>query len=493
MWKVALFGATYALLFAPCGVLGRDDFLKLEIPENHATQELYKAFVKEPKEEHVTERMSDLVAAAASEKTGTICEAPSSYKGDCARSVDMSDFTMERKMLFMADCKVKWPCKSTIDKADAQYCKDTERNFLQPCPENFLRHKQDSGYVCVPDFAGYVGPCRSVVDFTNFSKESKMIWAQSCGTTWPCMTICPKVFDKCPLDWKLAPDGACDAPASYNGPCEKRIHFTYYTQEMKRKKCVECDIAFECSSECQKDYSKCPVLWKTEADGYCVPPSGTMNCNDILAELLKETGHPEAATNHSVLDLRLLDAESRKLFESKCNNLEFPCMEQEDDINWSLQCPRGWTISKDDLRSCKPPVVNDDDVCKSPALFNDEEEKRAFASLCQIRWSGANAASDVTSTSTTTAEIEHRIDGPITDIGIIHSLNQKQDSSLPSRHGGTSGTTPLQQEPKEQTITYNRKRTIYNVGPFVVRKTGQPNRRLFKGFTTEAHLLPGST
>eukprot|EP00371_Babesia_bovis_P002516 XP_001611163.1 Plasmodium falciparum CPW-WPC domain containing protein [Babesia bovis T2Bo] len=320
----------------------------------------------------------------------------------------MSDFTVERKMLFMSDCKVQWPCKSLIDKVDVQYCKDTERNFLQPCPENFLRHKTESGYVCVPDFSGYVGPCRSVVDFTKFSKESKMLWAQTCGTTWPCMTICPKVFDKCPMDWTMAPDGACDAPASYNGPCEKRIRFTYYTQEMKRKRLMECEIPFECTSECEKDYSQCPVLWKTEADGFCVAPMGTFNCNDILVQLLSEAGKGPVTGSTTALDLRLLDAESRKLYESKCSNVEFPCLEREEDINWSLQCPRGWTISKDDLNSCVPPVVNEDDVCKSPMVFTTEEEKRAFASMCDINWSGTAPES-----KTVTAAVEHHIDGPI--------------------------------------------------------------------------------
>ncbi|ORM42126.1 uncharacterized protein BXIN_0699 [Babesia sp. Xinjiang] len=379
----------------------------------------------EPKEDHVDERMSDLVASVALEKTGTTCEAPSSYKGDCERSVDMNDFTMERKMLFMADCKVEWPCKSDIDKGEVQQCKDTERNFLQPCPENFLRHKKDSGYVCVPDFSGYLGPCNSIVDFTDFSRESKMIWAQTCGTTWPCMTICPKVFDVCPMDWVLAEDGACEAPPSYKGPCEKRTYFTYYTQEMKRKRLWECDIPFECSSQCPKDYNKCPVLWKTEVDGFCLPPSDAAGCSDLLAELLKQAGQVQVGATHNSLDLRLLDLESRKLFESKCSNVEFPCMEEENGINWSLQCPRGrfrkhptdpmagWTISKENLRSCVPPQAKDDDLCQSQVSFNDEEEKRAFASLCQIHWSGVAAFTDTSAT-----EIEHRVSGPITGMSL---------------------------------------------------------------------------
>ncbi|GIX61974.1 CPW-WPC domain-containing protein [Babesia caballi] len=491
MWLQALFGALCLWLSAPRGVSGRDDTLKLDIPEDHGTQEIYNAFKKEPKEERVGERMADLVAAAAKEKTGTVCEAPPSYRGECMRSVDTSEFTVERKMLFMSDCRVQWPCKSGVEKTDAQYCPDTERNFLQPCPENFLRHKQDSGYVCVPDFSGYVGPCNSIVDFSNFSREAKMVWAQTCGTTWPCMTICPKVFDRCPLDWRLAPDGACEAPASYKGPCEKREYFTYYTQEMKRKRLIECDIPFECSSDCRRDYNRCPVLWKSEADGYCAPPSDTVSCRDVLAALMKEAGRSQAAVSTNAFDLRSLDVESKKLYESKCSNVEFPCMEEDDGINWSLQCPRGWTISRDDLRSCRPPRVDDDDVCQSQVTFSDEEEKRAFASRCQINWSGR----DLPKEADHVVKHSNHDSGPITDIGSVHSLSTAPDlaPSPSQRLEGAKEPSNRRKGPKERTVSVTRRSRVLDVTPYVVQGNRPQNRRLFKGFTREVHLLPGST
>ncbi|GBE62727.1 cpw-wpc domain-containing protein, putative [Babesia ovata] len=480
---------------------------------------LYKAFKSEPKEEHVEERVGDLVASAASQespkeidpftsqcvrdfaqpcpegwtKVDDMCEAPASYKGDCARSVDTSEFTVERKMLFMEDCKVEWPCKSAVDKTDAQYCQDTERNFLQPCPENFLRHKQDSGYVCVPDFSGYMGPCNSIVDFTDFTRESKMIWAQTCGTTWPCMTVCPKVFDRCPLDWTMAPDGACDAPASYKGPCEKRAYFTYYTQEMKRKKLLECDIPFECSSDCKRDYNRCPVLWKEESGGYCVLPSGAFSCRDILIDILKQAGRPHATLGSNAFDLRSLDIESKKLFESKCSNVVFPCMEDDDGINWSLQCPRGWTISAEDLRSCRLPKVNDEDLCQSQVIFNDEEEKRAFASRCQINWSGTQGSTTPATSATKAAKEEDHVSGPITDIGSVHEVNKTPDQapSTPQATERQQTRSARKKLPREKIVSAVR--GVLDVGPYVVGQMRSHNRRLFKGFTREVHLLPGST
>lgn len=494
-----------------------DDLLKLDIPDNHGTQQLYKAFKDEPKEEHISDRIADLVARTASEesrqevdpftaqcvhdfslpcpeswvKSGTLCEAPPSYKGDCKRSVDTTEFTMEQKMLFMTDCKVRWPCKVTADKTDAIYCNNTERNFLQPCPENFLRHKQESGYVCVPDFSGYMGPCNSVVDFTNYSKEAKMLWAKTCGTTWPCMTICPWVFDKCPMDWTQASDGACEAPASYKGPCEKRIHFTYYTQEMKRNRLIECDIPFECSTDCRKDYNKCPVLWKSEADGYCAPNSGMLNCRDIIADLFKQVGKPQYRTGNTAIDLRALDVESKKLFESKCRTVEFPCIEDDDEINWSLTCPRTWTIARDDLKSCHPPLVNDDDVCHSPVTFNNEEEKRAFASLCQINWSGSNKPENHTTAAKATQE---NYSGPINDLGNVHSLDKPVHMAPGTSKGVKEEATKRRRNsPKEKLVTMKHMANIFGMNPYVVKVNKNQNRRLIKGFTREVHLLPGST
>ncbi|KAK1444311.1 hypothetical protein BgAZ_102170 [Babesia gibsoni] len=392
-------------------------------------------------------------------------------------------------MLFMEDCNVKWPCKSSADKSDLSFCNNADRNFLQPCPENFLRHKQDSGYVCVPNFAGYMGPCNSIVSFENYSKESKMLWAQTCGTNWPCMTVCPFLFDKCPMDWVQAPDGACEAPASYKGPCEKRIHFTYYTQEMKRKKCIECDIPFECTSECNKDYDKCPVLWKSEEDGYCSPHSGSLNCVGLLIDIYKQAGNPQSEAKGASFYFGSLSQASKKLFESQCNTVEFPCMENDDDINWNLNCPVGWTISSEDLRSCQPPIINDDDVCKSQVAFNNEEDKRAFASLCQINWSAPLS-------TLVSKPVEKKLenDGPITDLGHLHAIDTT--SGISSNHTKTiekkDQKSPEQRGPKEKTVHIKAANTSL-VSPYIVMSGSHKHRRPYKGFLREMHLLPGST
>ncbi|EKX73133.1 hypothetical protein BEWA_051870 [Theileria equi strain WA] len=394
----------YTLVYSvSCAVSDTDDQFLVEIPNIHSTQEIYGSFVNEPKPKNLTEVGGKLLTAAVknhkNQKTidgkcaqdfsrncpGMMCEidkyckAPESYNGDCKTLVSFETLTPEEKINWSTSCNAPWPCK--IDEEDPKFgCDDSKRNYLQPCPELFLKQKSETSgkYFCVPDPSTYTGPCDSFMDFTEFSRESKQLWAKSCGTNWPCFTKCLFVFEDCPMDWVKAEDGSCKSPSSYTGECEHTVFFTHYTQKMKVNHLVSCEIPFECSSECTRDYDACPVDWTIQGNGLCVSPSDVDPCTDVYKEIVALVENIPNAIN-----IKKMTRDMKVLFESRCSTANWPCLTR-DEYNWDLPCPQGWTVSKEG--KCIPPELDDDDICKSSRVFIDEEEKRKFASHCRLNW-----------------------------------------------------------------------------------------------------------
>ncbi|UKK00987.2 hypothetical protein MACK_001800 [Theileria orientalis] len=396
----------------------------------------FKSFKNEPKPDNITELGTDLLRSAAehvgeikpisgkcvpdfSEPCPEVCRATSSYKGLCKTEASFKSFTPEQKINWSNSCQATWPCKKFNKNEE---CSDNERNYNQTCPMLFVKEKSEGSdnYICVPDLSSYVGPCNSFVDFTDFSKESKRLWAESCGTEWPCMRNCSFVFEECPLDWTKDSDGSCLAPPSYKGSCDRKFHFTYYTQKMKLDYLKSCDIAFECTNDCKKDYDKCPNNWKRSVNNTCTSPSYDEYCSKLYSDIVatatnnnnKATSMNRGANTQNdkmVISLNALSYDNKVLFESKCSIVNFPCTES-DEYNWSSPCPLNWNLLND---YCTPLYIDENDDCKSKKTFNSEEEKRRWSSFCQIPWPKIDGSDNKAEVVTIKKTKKINLSGPI--------------------------------------------------------------------------------
>uniref|UniRef100_A0A3B0N5P3 CPW-WPC domain-containing protein n=1 Tax=Theileria annulata TaxID=5874 RepID=A0A3B0N5P3_THEAN len=309
--------------------------------------------------------------------------------------MSFESYTPEEKVNWSNSCQANWPCKN--ENKD-QECADSDRNYNQTCPLSFVKE---------------------VIIFISLTRCRNLriqtiiyVSQQSCGTQWPCIRNCSFVFEDCPLDWIKDSNGSCSAPTSYKGSCDKKFYFTHYTQKMKLEYLKACDIAFECSNDCKRDYTKCPNNWTNNRNGICISPTYNELCFQTYSELIglnttdstdkfnkiledERKNKPE----YRIIDLNRLSYENKVMFESKCPIANFPCIENSD-YDWDKPCPQRFyylhitelytpqgVINWNYINShCIPLYINEDDDCRTKKVFKSEEEKRKWSSFCQIPW-----------------------------------------------------------------------------------------------------------
>ncbi|BAM40810.1 Plasmodium falciparum CPW-WPC repeat containing protein [Theileria orientalis strain Shintoku] len=398
----------YTCIFTVC--CDSNDKFGIDIPKIHTVEEAFKLFQNEPKPENITELGTDLLRSAAehvgeiktisgkcvpdfSQPCPEVCRATSSYKGLCKTEASFKSFTPEQKINWSNSCQATWPCKKANKNEE---CSDNERNV--------------SLYMLIFLFSIIKRvPCFSLKRYS----------VESCGTGWPCMRNCSFVFEECPLDWTKDSDGSCLAPPSYKGSCDRKFHFTHYTQKMKLEYLKSCDIAFECSNCCKKDYDKCPNNWKGGGNNTCTSPSYDEYCSKLYSDIVAATNNNNKASsmnrasstqnNKLVISLNALSYDNKVLFESKCSIVNFPCAET-DEYNWSSPCPLNWNLLND---YCTPLYIDEYDDCKSKKSFSSEEEKRKWSSFCQIPWPKIDGSDNSPEVVTITEAKKVNLSGPI--------------------------------------------------------------------------------
>ena len=108
-------------------------------------------------------------------------------------TIDVTNFSKEKKALFSLICNSKYPCKLKLFKSQSELLTyvtgnmiSCVRNFSQ-CPENFIYNPTDNS--CVPNKNKYFGNCvnKNFLPRTaNTSIEiinQKILWAEKCETS----------------------------------------------------------------------------------------------------------------------------------------------------------------------------------------------------------------------------------------------------------------------------------------------------------------------
>ena len=82
---------------------------------------------------------------------------------------------------------------------------------------------------------------------------------------------CPRSYSyDCPAGWTKS-GGVCNAPSSYNGPCQSIS--TGGDAAAKEKIAVQCEAGWPCENSAPLNFSGCPRGWTASAGGLCTAPS----------------------------------------------------------------------------------------------------------------------------------------------------------------------------------------------------------------------------
>lgn len=205
------------------------------------------------------------------------CVAPRSYDGRCVRKKNFENYSKEEKKHWGKECDVVWPC----------YKKNYDLHFL--CPINWSNNP-DQKSCSAPD--SYVGPCPSVLYLFNMTESEKIALMDRCNIEWPThqnKTVYDLKNTFCPIGWKLSniQNDVCIAPESYNGPCEKKISFSNFSNEEKYDFAKKCDVQWKSLDQKYQNYElSCPYNWRLvdKEENLCMaPPEYEGACDTIFS------------------------------------------------------------------------------------------------------------------------------------------------------------------------------------------------------------------
>lgn len=201
-------------------------------------------------------------------QAGVLCTAGADYSGQCAAEADLSEMSLEQKLAFADFCSVKFPCQGPCDGG---------QDFHHTCPS--LWREIGAGICQAP--LEYEGSCSVRLAVAGMSAEDKYTWSVRCGARWPCAA--PKLHnyqDTCAKGWSLKAGQVCQAPASYNGPCEHTAYMSGATEADKKAFEASCRVEWaEVGGVCFNDYTApCPFGWHSGRNG-CVAPLTYDTCS----------------------------------------------------------------------------------------------------------------------------------------------------------------------------------------------------------------------
>ena len=161
---------------------------------------------------------------------------------------------------------------------------DHARDYNAPCPLAWI--DRGDGDACDAP-ASYEGPCGGTLHFGGLAAHEKINLANSCGVVFPSVGVCAADFSKpCPVDWRVGDAGWCTAPVGYAGPCVRRKNFASLAAGDK--------AWFE---------SVCGVKWPCRASWYSsLQPIAADACEEDFSNPC-----PHAWTEHSVICLARAD------------------------------------------------------------------------------------------------------------------------------------------------------------------------------------------
>ncbi|CRG96984.1 CPW-WPC family protein, putative [Plasmodium gallinaceum] len=192
-----------------------------------------------------------------------ICEASENYNGKCVKKKSFSNYSEAEKKIWGDECNVNWPCY------------DKNYDFNVSCPINW-KLNPDHKSCSSPD--SYIGPCANILYLYDLNEKEKLSLRRKCNIEWPIHT--KNEFDLnslCPIGWKISDTEhvTCNAPLSYNGPCEKKISFEYFSKEEKYEFSQKCDIQWPLLDEKFQNFDlPCPYNWVLvdKEENICVSP-----------------------------------------------------------------------------------------------------------------------------------------------------------------------------------------------------------------------------
>jgi len=286
---------------------------------------------------------------------GVLCMAGETYTGRCAAEADLSDMSVEQKLAFANYCAVAFPCQE-----------DCAQDFRQVCPS--LWREVADGVCSAP--LEYEGECSGHLEAADMSEESKYEWSIRCAARWPCDALPGHKYDDvCPKGWAIQLGKVCEAPPSYNGPCEHRAYMSGTTETEKKHFEAACHVDWPSTgAKCVHDYAAaCPFGWY-RSDDECIAPLMYSGCSGR-----KTFG--------------MMTPAAKQEWASNCK-VQFPCRGRDTcEKTYSTPCPADWYAFNGGM-SCTAPSNYDGD-CKPilhGLLHASIEEKTALEAKCQFAW-----------------------------------------------------------------------------------------------------------
>jgi len=188
---------------------------------------------------------------------------------------------------------------------------------------------------------------------------------------------CDRDFSGCPVGWSQLLDGACGAPATYQGSCPTTLSFAGLAPKERAAKCG--DVEFPCRDLCTEDPSQfCPEGWHKGGPDCFAPAGYSGPC----------VGRKSFIT---------LGTEDRRAWGKTCG-VRWPCRGSSGvgagrglvsnstcTFDYTRACPSGWTKSG---TYCRAPADDQTSLC---GVYVDTNSftavaKHAWASACAAPW-----------------------------------------------------------------------------------------------------------
>lgn len=200
-------------------------------------------------------------------------------------------------------------------------------------------------------------------------------------------SIMPNTLGKDPLckrNWQGCPDGwkstgkFCSAPRSYKGGCQQFVAaFDGAAIAAKRQFAEDCKAPWPCSDHCsdghEYDEPACPEGWVADEYGFCVR-SGLLDLADSL---------PACTSRYRFEDMTIEDKQS---LTAVCR-IEWPCMADLCEPDYSVHCPTGWSAVEASVGLCIAPANYAGDCAYDVNVTGwRQSEKKAFAVQCGVTY-----------------------------------------------------------------------------------------------------------
>jgi len=115
------------------------------------------------------------------EVDASVCEAPVTYSGNCAKLLDTSDMSEKDKYTFGIQCGARWPCLDASKVSGTSSC--SAKDYKAACPAGWFA---DGVHCKAPATYKGCSPCQR---FDDMSPAEKQDWEQLCHASFPCVAL----------------------------------------------------------------------------------------------------------------------------------------------------------------------------------------------------------------------------------------------------------------------------------------------------------------